>query len=1047
MNNLIAWFAKNRVAANLFMFSILILGALSLPQTRKELIPNISLDRININVPYPGSTPTEVESSVVVKIEEKLFDLEGIRSMSSTASESGGNVTLEISGNYNTRDILDEVKSRINTISTFPTNAEKPIIKELSIRTRVAEVILSGDADELTLKHYAEKVRDDLTALPAITQVELSGVRPYEITIELSDRNLQRYGLSFDEVTRAVKNSSLDLPAGVLKTSSGDVLLRTESQAYKGDQFEKIVIRSEEDGSRVLLGDIANVIDGFAEQDLYAFFNGQSSVALTVFRVGNQSVLEIAKNIRNYIDKSKLPNGLEISIWQDRSEYFQSRLSLLMRNAVTGLLLVFGILVLFLRVRLALWVTLGIPISFMGALWLLPNVGGSINMISMFAFILVLGIVVDDAIIIGESIYAEHGKGHYGLDGAIRGVKKVATPVIFAVLTSIVAFAPILFLPGPEGRLWSVIPVVVIATLFFSLLESLFILPAHLSTIKTPVKKSNNTISKILQGFTEWLENFIEHRYRPFIEFAIQWRYATSALFVSLFIIFISLVAGGWLSMVFFPKVEGDFAYATVSFAQGSPIDKVERAVELISDNALLLKAELKSETNENEITSIKTVVGAHPSGSRSKGSHLGEVSMELGHAELRHYSAEEIMHRWRERVGEIPGVTELKYESSLRKHGPGITLELSGKNLDQLHNATKALRLELKQYSGLYGIHDSFDSGKREIKLKLKPKALNLKINTSDLARQVRQAFYGEEIQRIQRGRDDVKVFVRYPKNDRKSLYSLERMHIRLDDGGLVPLLDIADLTYSTSPSVIKRFDRKRIVTVSAFIDESITSSGKVMGDLKPQFLNKLHKNYDGVKWSLSGRQKSKNELITNMINGFIIALVAIYILMAIPFQSYTQPLMVMSAIPFGLIGALIGHMILGLEISLLSLCGMIAVAGVVVNDNLVLVDSINRLRAEGVKLTDAIRDAGAERFRPIILTSLTTFAGLTPLMLERSVQAQFLIPMAVSLAFGVMFATMVTLVLIPVSYHILDDFHNAFTNNIKKINLKFFLKLIKQN
>jgi len=1041
MNNLVAWFAKNRVAANLFMVSILVLGALSIPQTRKELIPNISLDRININVAYPGSTPTEVESSVIIKIEEKIFDLEGIRSIASTASESGGNVMIEIASSYNTRDILDKVKSRISTISTFPENTQKAIIKEISIRTRVAEVILSGDSNELTLKHYAEKVRDDLTSLPAITQVELSSIRPYEITIELSDRNLQRYGLSFDEVTNAVKNSSLNLPAGVLKTKSGDVLLRTESQAYQGDQFEKIIIRAGTDGSQILLGDIANVIDGFAEQDLYSFFNGKPSVALTVFRVGNQSVLEIAENIRDYIKDNNLPTGLEMSIWQDRSEYFQSRLNLLLRNAVTGLLLVFGILVLFLRVRLALWVTLGIPISFMGALWLLPIVGGSINMISMFAFILVLGIVVDDAIIIGESIYSEHSKGHYGLDGAIRGVKKVSIPVIFAVLTSIVAFTPILFLPGPEGRLWSVIPVVVIATLFFSLIESLFILPAHLSTINEPVKENRGKISNLLHSFTKWLENFIETRYRPFIDFAIRWRYATSALFVAMFIVFISLVAGGWLSMVFFPKVEGDFAYATVRFAQGSSIDKIEHAVQLIGDSALELKEELHRETQTDEITSIKTVVGSHPSSSRSRGSHLGEVSMELGHAEVRTYSAEEIMQRWRTRVGEIPGVVELKYESSLRNHGPGITLELSGNDLSQLNLATKKLKFALKQYAGLYGIHDSFDSGKREIKLTLKPKAQNLAINTRDLARQVRQAFYGEEIQRIQRGRDDVKVFVRYPAKDRKSLYSLESMSIRLSDGALVPLLDIADLSYTTSPSVISRFDRKRIITVSAFIDESVTSSTKVMADLKPQLLDNIKQDYPGVNWSLSGRQKSQNELVSTLINGFIIALIGIYILMAIPFQSYTQPLMVMSAIPFGLIGALIGHILLGLEISLLSLCGMIAVAGVVVNDNLVLVDSINQLRKKGVKLSDAIRDAGAQRFRPIILTSLTTFAGLTPLMLERSVQAQFLIPMAVSLAFGVMFATMVTLILIPVSYHILDDFHNGFSVKIKKYTRKQIL------
>ncbi|MCW9012244.1 MAG: efflux RND transporter permease subunit [Gammaproteobacteria bacterium] len=1031
MSKIIAWFAENQVAANLLMLLIVVAGILSIPDTRKELIPNISLDMVSITVVYPGASPTEIEQSVCVRIEENVFDIEGIEKLTARAREDACVVVADIDGDYLTRDVMDDIKSRIDTITTFPKNVEEPIIKEISIRSTVASVVVSGNIDELTLKHLAENIRDDLTSLPSITQVELVNARPYEISIELSELNLQQYDLSFDEVAETVRAASLDLPGGILKTSSGDVVLRTLGQVYWGEQYENLLIRANQDGSRVMVADVANVVDGFEDTEYRGEFNGEPGILMTVYRVGDQNILEISEDIRKYIAEKKLqlPEGVDLNIWQDKSEFFKSRMQLLTRNAITGLTLVFFILVMFLRLRMAFWVSLGIPISFMGAMWLLPKFDGSINMISMFGFILVLGIVVDDAIVVGENIHAKHKAGDLGLSGAILGAQEVAKPVIFAVLTSVVAFMPILFLPGAEGRLWMVIPMVVILTLLFSLVECLFVLPAHLSTIKSiPNKKWR--FNRIQQDFSDRVESFVQHIYRPFLAWALRWRYATLGVFLSAFMIFAAIVAAGWLHLLFFPKVEGDMAIASVSFAQGTPVETTEAAVDKIENAALELQKILKQKTGVEQISNIVSVIGVQAmSRTGNEGAHVGEVALELSPSEKREINSTEILNLWREKTGKIFGVTQLTFQATLRDSGPGVNIELTGSDMDRLARAADGLKLRLNEYPGLYDIQDSHEAGKREVQLRLKPAAKNLGLNTQLLARQIRQAFYGEEIQRIQRGRDDVRVFVRYPEQQRRSLYFLESMFIRLTNGVEIPLSEVADVEYGFGPSEIKRIDRKRIIEVSARVDESKAVAKQIMEDLESSFLDSIQRLYPGISWGKAGKQKDQEDLITAMINGFILALMGIYILMAIPFRSYFQPLIVMSAIPFGLIGAVIGHLILGLDISLLSLSGMIAVAGVVVNDNLVLVDYINRNRNAGRTVAKAIRDAGAARFRPIILTSITTFAGLTPLMLERSVQAQFLIPMAVSLAFGVMFATVVSLVLVPASYYILEDVRKALS------------------
>jgi multidrug efflux pump subunit AcrB len=1034
LDKVIAWFAGNHVAANLLMLLILVAGVLTIPQIRKETIPSVPLNRINISVAYPGASPTEAEKSVCSRIEEAIFDLDGIEELTSTASENNCTVQVEVQTDYNVSRLLDDIKSRVDGITSFPGEIEKPVIRELLFRNRAINVIVSGPTDEFTLKKLTERVRDDLLALPSITQVEMFNVKPYEISIELSDRALRSYGLSFAEVAEAIRGSSIDLAGGVVKTASGDVLLRTQNQAYRGEQFSEIPLRAQANGTVVTVGDVAHVVDGFKQSDREGLFNGQPASLLTVYRVGDQSILEISKEVQAYIAKTQplLPEGIKLNTWQDNSKMFKSRLHLLLSNATMGLLLVFTLLVLFLRVRLALWVSAGIAVAFMGALLVLPQFDGSINMISMFAFVLVLGIVVDDAIIVGENIFSQHRRGVYGLAAAIHGAQDVAKPVIFAVLTSIAAFMPIFFLPGTSGKLWSVISVVVIATLVFSLLESLLILPAHLATINSTAAsrfKLVNAFSRFQQTFVSGLENFILKGYRPFLALVLRWRYTTVSVFVGMFIIFIVTVTSGWLPMVFFPEVEGDMMVASVRFAQGTPVAATRTAVEKIQTAAQTLRQDLIKQTGSDEFRGIAASLGNQPmSRSGYSGSHVGEVAIGLAPAESRVTGNQAILNRWRGKIGQIPQAVELSFSSSLQHHGADIDLRLTGSNLDSLKTAAEALKTQLRNYTGVYDVNDSFESGKRELQIKLKPYAQTLGLDFNDLARQVRQAFYGEEVQRIQRGRDEVKVFVRFTEAERRSLHALEQMTIHLKNGADVPLSSVAVIDYGRSPAEIKRVNRKRIIRVTAYVDSTKASSGKIMADLKSGFLAGLPQHYRGVGWDVSGRQKNKKELIDSMIRGFILAMLGIYALMAIPFRSYLQPLIVVSAIPFGLIGAILGHLLLGLDISLLSLSGMIAVSGVVVNDNLVLVDYINRACAQGMPVAKAIREAGTARFRPIMLTSLTTFAGLTPLMLEKSVQAQFLIPMAVSLAFGVIFATTVSLLLIPSAYHILEDIKSLF-------------------
>ncbi len=1054
MKGAVAWFAENSVAANLLMALIIVGGFLTISGLKIEVFPEFSSELITVSVVYPGAAPEEVEEAVCVRIEEKIQGLEGIKRITSNAQENLGSVTVELLPGVDVRKTLDDIKSRVDAIDTFPDETETPVAREVVNRRQVINVAVSGDADEATLKVLGERVRDEIAALPGITQVELANARPYEISVEVSEEALRRYGLTFDEVARAVRLSSLDLPGGAIRSEGGEILLRTKGQAYRGADFEALVLRSLPDGANLRLGQVATVVDGFAETDQAARFDGKPSVLVQVFRVGDQDALEIAEKVKAYVAEEgvRLPEGISLTVWGDFSRILRSRLDLMVRNGRAGFILVFIALTLFLRLRLAFWVALGIPISFLGAIWLMPGMGASINLISLFAFIVVLGIVVDDAIIVGENIYRHFQQGKRGLRAAVEGAQEVAVPVIFAVLTSIAAFSPLLMAPGNTGKIMKLIPQIVIATLIFSLVESMLILPAHLahSRMNGPTASSRGIWalwSRIQDRFSKGLRGITDQAYRPFLELALRWRYLTIAIGVSTLLITGGLVFGGRIKFLFFPNVDADNVVALLTMPRGTPAEQTAGAVSRLEATTKQLQDELEAEKGKRLFRHVLASVGEQPflaaqrqnAGKNASftGAHLGEVNIELVPSEIRGLTSPEIARRWRELTGPIPEAQDLSFTASLFSVGDAINVQLYGPGYTELRQVADKLKSRLEEYPGVIDIADTFRPGKQEIKLTLKRSAENFGLTLSDLARQVRQAFYGEEAQRIQRGRDDIKVMVRYPARERRSIGNLEEMRVRTPDGGEVPFSVAAEADMGRGFASIQRADRQRVVNVTADVDKSKANANEILSDLTANVLPDLLGDHPRVRYTLEGEQREQSDTMGGLLKGFLIALIVIYILLAIPFKSYLQPIIVMTAIPFGLVGAVWGHLIMGLDLTILSLFGLVALSGVVVNDSLVMVDFINRARAGGGKsLSEAIREAGAARFRPILLTSLTTFLGLSPLLLEKSLQAQFLIPMAVSLGFGVLFSTFITLILVPVSYSILEDLKRIAASGLDRIN-----------
>lgn len=1041
----IAWFVHNRVAANILMILLCAGGALAVGGLKVEVFPEFSAEIIQIGVVYPGAAPEEVEEGICRRIEEELEGLPGLKKLTSSAAEGAGAVTIELETGEDLQRVLSEVKTRVDAITSLPEDAERPVIQELWPRSQVINVAVSGFVGERALRGVAERVRDDLLALDGITQVDLAAVRPFEVSIEVSELALQRYGLTLGDVARAVRSSSLDVPGGAIRSAGGEVLLRAKGQAYSGDDFASLPLRTLADGTRIELGDVARIVDGFADVDLEARFDGTPTTLLQVFRVGDQSALAIAAAVKEFCAdlsaSGRLPEGIEVTPWRDDARYLRGRLDTLLRNGWQGLLAVFVVLTLFLRTRVAWWVSLGIPISFLGTVALMPLLGVSINVLSLFAFIVVLGIVVDDAIVVGESVYRRIAAGEQREAAAIRGTREVAIPVVFAVLTSVAAFWPLASLPGTTGKIWRVIPAIVVPTLLWSLVESQWILPAHLVHVK-PYSKKGGILGpwRAFQGlFARGLETFVERVYRPFAGLALRWRYVTVAAAVTVVLLTVGLIQGGALGFRFFPKLPADDVACEITMPLGTSREVTAAAVARAERIAL----EIAEEAGDGVVAHVMATVGSQPwrntqsrnpqrRRSATQSGHLGEVHVALVPSEDRpeEWGSERFAILWRERVGPIAGAEELSFSAEMMSAGKPIDVQLAHPDLEVLKAAAAEVRAALEGYDGVVDLTDSFRGGKREVQLAMLPEGEVLGLRQDAVGRQVRQAFFGEEAQRVQRGREEVKVMVRYPEEDRRTMQSLERLFVRAPDGAEVPLEAVASLQEGRGFSTIQRTDRRRTVHVTADVDPSVGNPGDILTDLAASAMPEIAGRYAGLDWSFEGERQEQQDVLGGLLRGALVALFAIYGLMAIPFRSYLQPFVVMTAIPFGVVGAFLGHMIVGLDANVLSMFGMVALAGVVVNDNLVLVDAVNTRRRldPGGALLQQVVDAGSTRFRPILLTSLTTFAGLTPLMLETSLQARFLIPMGVSLAFGVAFSTAVSLLLVPSLYLILEDLGRGF-------------------
>ncbi|HSN81106.1 MAG TPA: efflux RND transporter permease subunit [Polyangiales bacterium] len=1044
----LAWMAKNRVAANVLMLILIVGGLVTLASgIKQEVFPEVELDVVSIQVTYPGASPAEVEQAVILAVEEAVRGIDGVKKVTSTAMEGIGTVSVELLLNADKDRALNDVKSAIDRITSFPEDVERPTVTLISNRQQVISLVLYGDVDEATLRAVAENSRRELLRDSRITYVELTGIRPLEISIEVPQAQLRKYDLTLDEIAARVNAASVELPGGGVKTQAGEVLLRTTERRDRGDEFGDIIVLSQPGGSQVRVRDIATVKDAFREIDKEATYDGKRAVMINVYRVGTETPLTVAAAAKEYVAELQdtLPEGLYSATWFDTAEMYEQRLSLLMNNARIGLVLVLLTLGLFLEARLAFWVTLGIPISFAGSLLFFPVTDVSINMISLFAFIITLGMVVDDAIVVGEAIYKQRQDGKGRLQAAIDGTKEVAQPVVFAILTSCVAFAPMLMVPGPMGKFFRVVPIVVIAVLIISLVESLLILPAHLShpmpwwlrIVLSPYLWIMRLVNKL--DMPHRLQHHVQHTYIPILEKSLKWRYFTVMAGVAVLIATMGYVAGR-IPFTFLPKVEGDMITAHLKMPVGTPVAETERITNRIAGIARSIVEKESAELEDGTISrGIYEEVGAisqleaGPEGSLSnEGSHFATVMIYLVEASQRDLTTQQFVQRWRDGIGEIPGAESLTFSFEVGvQPGKPIDIELIHDDVPTLEAAAQRLASEIASYSGLRDIDSGVTKGKDQLDFRLTDAAQAQGLTEIDLARQVRAGFFGAEAVRQQRGRDEVRVYVRLPLEERRSLYNVEELIVHTPAGGEMPLAQAAIVSRGQAYSEIRRTDGRRNISVTADVANEDANANEIIAQIRQNELAQLLADIPGLAYSLGGEQERQAETMNALGLGFVLALIVMFSMLAVVFRSYSQPLLVMSAIPFGMVGAVWGHVAMGwflwdhVSLSLMSMMGVVALSGVVVNDSLILIDAINRFREGGMSLWEAVVSGAARRFRPILLTSLTTFFGLAPMILETSVQARFLVPMAVSLGFGVLAATMIMLLIVPSSYIILEDAH----------------------
>jgi multidrug efflux pump subunit AcrB len=1076
----VAWMAGNSVASNMLMLVLLIGGLIYAFSIKKEFFPEFELDLVTVAVPYPGASPDEVEQGIVLAIEEAVRGLDGVEDVISTAGEGVGQVTIELLRGADSKKALQDIKQAVDRIITFPEEAEEPQVTLLVAKRRVLSIVLYGDHDDSTLRALAEKTREKLLQLSEITQVELSGVRPLEVSVEVPMDTLRTYNLTLGQIARKIRETSVELPAGSVKTSAGEILVRVKERRDFGPDFANIPIVSANDGAEVLLGDIAKIVDGFADTDEFAAYDGKPAVMIEVYRVGQQSVLAVASAAHKFAEEyvAQLPAGMGMTVpaATDYSVMYRQRMDLLARNARVGLILVFVLLAIFLEARLAFWVTMGIPISFLGTFIFLPMLGVSLNMVSMFAFLIALGIVVDDAIVVGENVYDYHQKGYGFLKSAVLGAREVAMPVTFSVLTNIVAFVPLMFVPGVMGKIFGVIPVVVISVFAISLIESVFILPAHLGHQKDKARRGiGGAIHRAQSTFSNWFSRSIRRYYGPVLNAALRRRYLTISIGLAVLAGTIGYIKSGRMGFETFPKIESDVATVTAVLPYGTAVAKTKEV-----RNFLLAKAnEVISENGgEKLVSGIFAQIGGNAGASggviRSTGGSSGntvEISINLAMPpEDRPITTGQLTDLWRRRAGNIAGLESIFFQAD--KGGPGsgaaMTIELSHGDIKTLQAAGESLAATLKRFPKVSDVNDGFEEGKKQFDYTLRPEGRSLNLSTLDVASQVRHCFYGAEALRQQRGRNEIKIMVRLPESERRLQHTLEELLVRTPAGMHVPLNEVVDYTRDRAYTSITRRDGRRTISVTADVmprsqagqilgslyDAKPGMISMIMGKLKsgyrkffgdeapvkpaaPKALDVLVDRYPGLTYSFEGKQADMKESMSSLMGGFVVALFAIYAVLAIPFRSYVQPLIIMVSIPFGIVGAVIGHEIMGFDLSVMSMMGLVALAGVVVNDSLILIEYANRKHKGGLPAHEAVREAGIRRFRPIMLTTLTTFGGLAPMIFETSRQARFLIPMAISLGFGIVFATLISLLLVPSLFLIVEDIHVMVKGRARHIHV----------
>jgi multidrug efflux pump subunit AcrB len=1022
---IIAYFANNSVAANLIMGLLLIGGLISGFGLNAQVFPTLNPGIITVVVPYPGATPSEVEESITRRVEEAVLGIEGVDEVRSSAAENVGTVTIELKDYVDDKEVKDDVEAAVERIADFPPeNAEQPEIERAQTVSDVMTFVVTSDLDENMLRDAAETLADNLLTLPKVTLVSLMGAKDMEISVEVTEQSLREFDLSIDQVAGAIRASSINLSAGELRTQAGDLLLRTNQKRMYGSEFGDIVLRAEPDGSILRLRDVATIRDGFVDEPVIQEFNGRQSLLVKVEKSEAEDALAIASQLKDFLRSYEPPAGTAVEIWDDQTDILQQRLSLLVRNGILGFAMVFLFLVIMLDLRLATWVAMGVPISFLGALLFFAPFGVNINMISLFALIIVLGIVVDDAVVVGENIITEQERSEPGTAATLRGVRGVFGPVTIGVLTTMAAFAPLLFVTGTFGQILGSVPIVVIIVLCMSLLEVFFILPSHLAHGSAwslgPLKSFQQSVGRKVMTFRDRV-------FLPRVARAVQRRYFTLLCGICMLVVAAAMFASGAVRFIFFPDLESNTIRASLNFPVGTPFRTTEIAANRIIEAAYRVN-------EDNDGTAFKAISATIGGTSRAGGgpgggsgmttaSHVSSIIITLQDEPARTLSAGALERQWRKATGEISGVESLSFRSDYFGMGAAVEFRLAHQDDETLYAAVDELKARYAQLPGFYDIQDTFNLGKRQFDIELTPAGEAAGLLPSDIARQLRNNFFGQEVQRIQRGRNELKVMVRYPENQRQSTQNLERVRIRLQDGTQTPLTTVARLKESQSFSSIERVDGLRIVSVTSDVDNSIATPTQANSQVLNEVIPDLLAKFPGLQANQAGQGREESEDIASIGRMMAVAMLTIFVLLASQTRSYLQPLVVLAGVPFGAAGAVIGHFMLGYNISFISIFGMVALSGVVVNDSLVLMDQYNRNRASGMDVQTSIVEASRRRFRAIFLTTATTALGLTPMLFETSTQAQFLIPMAVSLATGIVFASVIILFLIPALVVILED------------------------